>query len=80
MGKTEEVFNERNILSKLHHPNVVKLHSCFTDKKNMYMVFDFAQNGDFSQFLNRQSKDFIKYYLIPKYINFVSLNRMFKPL
>lgn len=42
MEKTDEVFNERNVLSKLHHPNIVKLHSCFTDKKNMYMVFDYA--------------------------------------
>jgi serine/threonine protein kinase len=47
----QEVFNERNILMKISHSSVVKLHSSFLDKKNVYMVLDLAPNGDFSKYL-----------------------------
>jgi serine/threonine protein kinase len=43
-------------LTKLSHPNVVRLHSSFTDAKNVYMVMDYAINGDFSNFLKLNSK------------------------
>ena len=33
-------FREAKILEVLNHPNIVKLHSSFLDKKNIYMVFD----------------------------------------
>jgi len=51
----QEVFNERNILSKLSHPSIVKLHCSFRDKKNVYFVFDYAVNGDFSKYLKLNS-------------------------
>jgi serine/threonine protein kinase len=56
LDKIEEVYNERNILSKINHPSIVKLHSSFTDRKNVYMVFDYAINGDFAAFLKLNSK------------------------
>lgn len=55
MDKVQEVYNEKNMLSKLYHPSIVKLHSSFTDKKNVYMVFDFAINGDFAKYLKLNS-------------------------
>lgn len=51
-----EVFNEKNILAKMNHSHVVKLHACFLDKRNVYMVFDYAPNGDFSSYLKLNSK------------------------
>lgn len=60
----QEVFNERNILSKLSHPSIVKLHSSFLDKKNVYMVFDYAPNGDFSRYLKLNSKYLQKLIII----------------
>ena len=51
-----EVFNEKNILSKISHHSIVKLHSSFLDKKNVYMVLDYAPNGDFSTYLKLNSK------------------------
>lgn len=51
-----EVFSEKNILAKLNHPSIVKLHSCFLDRKNVYMVLDYAPNGDFSKYLKLNSK------------------------
>jgi serine/threonine protein kinase len=52
----QEVFNERNILMKISHSSIVKLHSSFLDRKNVYMVFDLAPNGDFSKYLKLNSK------------------------
>jgi hypothetical protein len=34
----------------------MKLHSSFLDKKNVYMVFDYAVNGDLSKYLKLNSK------------------------
>ena len=48
MDKIHEIFNERNILPKIQHPNIVRLHSTFCDQKNVYMVLDYALHGDFS--------------------------------
>ncbi|CDW90232.1 protein serine threonine kinase [Stylonychia lemnae] len=48
LDKVHEIQNEKNLLSKISHPNIVKLHSTFTDQKNVYMVLDYAINGDFS--------------------------------
>jgi len=55
LEKIHEIQNEKNLLSKLSHPNIVKLHSTFTDQKNVYMVLDYAINGDFSQYLKLNS-------------------------
>lgn len=63
--------NEKNILSKLNHPNIVKLHSTFTDAKNVYMVLDYAINGDFSNYLKLNS---IFYLLIMFILNIETLN------
>jgi serine/threonine protein kinase len=51
-----EVINEKNILAKMNHLYVVKLHASFLDKRNVYMVFDYAPNGDFSSYLKLNSK------------------------
>ena len=59
MDKVQEIQNERNILSKLSHPNIVKLHSSFHDAKNVYMVMDYAINGDFAAYLKLNSKRFL---------------------
>ena len=64
MDKVHEVFNERNILSKLKHHNIVHLYSSFSDQKNVYMVFDYALNGDLSSYLKLNSTYLITYYLI----------------
>jgi hypothetical protein len=53
----QEVFNERNILMKISHSSIVKLHSSFLDRKNVYMVLDLDPNGDFSKYLKLNSKN-----------------------
>ena len=44
------------MLSKLQSPHVIKLYSTFQDKKKLYFVLDYAINGDFEGFLQRQCK------------------------
>ncbi len=51
MGRAQEVFNERSMLMKIKHPNIVRLHQSFQDASNLYLVLDYAVNGTFSQML-----------------------------
>jgi len=43
----ENVIREVNIMKKLNHPNLIKLHEIIdsNDSDKMYMVIDFAENG-----------------------------------
>jgi len=40
------VMNERNVLSKCNHPNIVKLFKAFRDEEYFYYVLNFAPNGE----------------------------------
>lgn len=44
------------MLQKLKNENIVKMYSAFQDKKKLYFVLDYALNGDFETFLNRQQR------------------------
>ena len=39
------------ILRNLCHPGIVTLHSSFAEKKKLYLVLDYALNGDLSTLL-----------------------------
>ena len=53
----ENIKNEFEIMKKLDHPNIIKLHEIYYDKsnKNIYLVLDYYQKGDLSKFLNGKS-------------------------
>jgi serine/threonine protein kinase len=53
--KVEEVHKERLLLSNLNHPNIIRLHHTFQDKKRLYFVLDLAEKGDLKEFLRSQS-------------------------
>jgi hypothetical protein len=40
------VMNERNVLSKCDHPNIVKLYQAFRDDEFFYYVLNLAPNGE----------------------------------
>jgi len=40
------VMNERNVLQKCNHPNIVKLYSAFRDDEFFYYVLNLAPNGE----------------------------------
>lgn len=48
-GKDQDAVNmnrERNLQSRLVHPNIVRLQNCFQDPKFVYLVLDYAAGGD----------------------------------
>ena len=47
-------FTERNILMKLNHPFIVKLHYAFQTPEKLALVMDFCPNGDFGMLLQRE--------------------------
>ncbi|XP_074075907.1 putative 3-phosphoinositide-dependent protein kinase 2 [Macrotis lagotis] len=47
------VYRELDILARLDHPFCVRLYCSFQDKKKLYFVLSYAQNGDLESFLQK---------------------------
>ena len=63
--KIHEVHTEKQILSSMNHPNIIKLHFTFQDSKSLYFVLDYCANKDLSIFLKANvilSKELAQYY------------------
>ena len=54
--KQHEVHIEKQCLAELKHPNIIKLHKTFQDKKNLYFVLDYCKNKDLSRLINTLGK------------------------
>lgn len=54
LEKKHEVHIEKQILSLLNHPRIVKLHSTFQDAKNLYFALDYCNNKDLAELLKSQ--------------------------
>lgn len=44
------------LLKDLNHPNIIKLHTSFVDHEYLYLVMDFASQGDLMQLINKQKQ------------------------
>lgn len=42
----EFIKNERNILTNISHPNIVKLEKSFQDNENLYFLLEFCEGGE----------------------------------
>jgi len=42
----QQIMNEAGALSKLKHPNILRMHSLYEDHVNVYLVMDFCDGGD----------------------------------
>ncbi|RKP40018.1 phosphoinositide-dependent kinase-1, partial [Dimargaris cristalligena] len=51
--KTKYVNIEKNTLSRLSHPLIVRLHYAFQDSTNLYFVLDYAENGELLALIRR---------------------------
>lgn len=51
--KMNYVTSERDAMTRLHHPNILRLFLTFQDKANLYFVIELAQNGDLQKVLDR---------------------------
>lgn len=47
------------MLTKLNHPNVVKMFFSFQDKNKLFFVLELIAGGEFSEFLTKQSMAFL---------------------
>jgi len=51
--QVNEINNERLVLTKLKHHNIVAMKSAWADKKHYYLLFDYALHGDLLGFLKK---------------------------
>ena len=58
-------ISEKNILKKLDHPFIIKLHFSFQTPLNLYMILDYCQGGDLNYHLQKKtfSEKEIKFYI-----------------
>ena len=50
--KPHEVHIEKQILAEMKHPNIIKLHKTFQDKKHLYFVLEYCRNKDLAKLIN----------------------------
>lgn len=59
-------FTERNILLRLNHPFIVKLHYAFQTPEKLALVMDYCPNGDLGNILTREKilkEDAARFYI-----------------
>ncbi|CAL6059320.1 Kinase [Hexamita inflata] len=58
MKQTEraEALREAEVLKQFDHPNIVKYVDTFMDKRNLYIVMEYADGGDIHQLIEDQKK------------------------
>lgn len=47
----DEVNNERKMMMRLKHKSIVRMRSAWAENGQLYLLYDFALNGDLSSFL-----------------------------
>eukprot|EP01065_Artemidia_motanka_P050575 TRINITY_DN8682_c0_g1_i1.p1 TRINITY_DN8682_c0_g1~~TRINITY_DN8682_c0_g1_i1.p1 ORF type:complete len:382 (+),score=110.07 TRINITY_DN8682_c0_g1_i1:67-1146(+) len=52
-GLAKNTKDEKLLLSRLHHPFIVKLHYAFQDSQQLYLVMDFLSGGELFHHLGR---------------------------
>lgn len=50
------VMKERNLLARLHCPQLVNMHYAFQDARNLYIVMDLCLGGDLHYQLSQQTE------------------------
>ena len=64
-GKVAQVINEKDILSKLDHPGVVKLYFTFQDSTWLYLGLELCSNGELAELISRKGSlplPLVKFY------------------
>jgi 3-phosphoinositide dependent protein kinase-1 len=54
-NKVDQIHVEKQILSKLSHPNIIKLYKTFHNTKKLYYVFEYGSKGDLKEYLNNNN-------------------------
>jgi len=51
-----ECYREVGILKKVNHPNIIKYYSSFLEKNNLYIIMEYAENGDLYSLIKHYKK------------------------
>uniref|UniRef100_A0A182KGS1 Serine/threonine-protein kinase PLK4 n=1 Tax=Anopheles christyi TaxID=43041 RepID=A0A182KGS1_9DIPT len=60
-GMANRVRQEVAIHSKLKHPSILELYTFFEDFNNVYLVLEYAENGELQQYLRQRINPFSEY-------------------
>eukprot|EP00331_Platyophrya_macrostoma_P008945 CAMPEP_0176418766 /NCGR_PEP_ID=MMETSP0127-20121128/7656_1 /TAXON_ID=938130 /ORGANISM="Platyophrya macrostoma, Strain WH" /LENGTH=379 /DNA_ID=CAMNT_0017799133 /DNA_START=150 /DNA_END=1289 /DNA_ORIENTATION=- len=52
--RVQDVFTERNVLTRLTHPYLLKLHWTFQSEHKLFFVMDYMPGGDLDKYMNSQ--------------------------
>jgi len=58
-GKLYQVYLEADLLHKINHPLIIKCDGMFSSGRKIYLVLDYVENSDFSEFLKINSNYYI---------------------
>eukprot|EP01137_Pigoraptor_chileana_P003710 Opistho-2@44309 len=56
LGQRQHVLNEKNVLSKMSHPFILKLYQTFKDQRNLYFLLEVCLGGEVFTLLRRRKK------------------------
>ena len=65
-----EISNEIKILSRLDHPNIMKIYEFFEDKNNFYIITEYCDEGDLASKMDKEGKFCIYTFFFFYYINY----------
>lgn len=52
--RVQDVFTERNVLTRLTHPYLLKLHWTFQSEHKLFFIMDYMPGGDLDKYMNAQ--------------------------
>ena len=61
-----QIKNEINIMSRLNHPNIIKLYSHFEDESDIFLVMEYAKNGDLFPIIQKSKR--LETIIVKKYM------------
>lgn len=50
--RVQDVFTERNVLTRINHPYLLKLHWTFQSEHKLFFVMDYMPGGDLDKYMN----------------------------
>lgn len=82
-GMQHQVIREIEIQKHLKHPNILQMHTFFTNEKHIFLVLEFAAGGELYRYLQKQpnrrfnSKKTAKYiYQVADALHYCHLNKV----
>ncbi|KAG5502974.1 hypothetical protein JKF63_04747 [Porcisia hertigi] len=54
--RVQDVFTERNVLTRLNHPYLLRLHWTFQSEHKLFFVMDYMPGGDLDKYMNSVAK------------------------